>query len=95
MKLIYTKTNKLKIISKIRQKYFNNYNPSEFVKIDANATHFQILDENNQIVGCASYYFSNKIINIYMICSPNELKNEIINYIKNSTKQFNCTYICK
>lgn len=94
MELTYIKTNKLKPLNKIRKKFIENYTPTLFSSVDDYATHIQI-QANQQIVGCVSYYFDEKIVVIYGICIEHEFKDKVIFEIKNQTKQFDCEYLIK
>lgn len=86
--LIYQKTNKLKTIKKLR----NNCNYVE-LNLDLNATHYLIYDISKNLIGCVSYVFKNDCIYIFGICLIQTCyKNDIILYIKNQTKQFNCEF---
>lgn len=94
MNLIFTKTNKLKQITKSRQNLLKGATFNDCLD-DQKATHFLVTSEEN-IVGCGSYIFADKNIIIYAVIATNtNIQEEIIKYIKKITKHFNCTYKIK
>lgn len=90
MDIIFTKTNKLKPINKIRKKLLSEEQISANSSYDENATHYVISCDNKS--SCVSYIFEGKTILIYGFASENVDINDVVEYIKNNTKQFECEY---
>lgn len=93
MDINYNKTNKLKPINKLRRKYLTSEYINSLDFSDDDATHYVL--SSDDFDGCVSYIFKDKIIYVYAFASSGINFEDVLEYIKSNTKQFECKYIIK